>query len=524
MDGRAADSPSCWRGDLAGLAVLLLLAVAFRGWIVTHTEVAARDGIGFIRYALHLENPPEAQTRLDVVRHQEQPPGYPLAVLAVSLPVRHYLGTTCDSLVLSAQLASLAAGALLVVPMFYLGKELFGRWVGFAAAGLFQCLPGPAAITTDALSEATFLLVLTTTLLGAVHALRKPTPLRLALCGLGGGVAYLVRPEGLLVVVAVAVTVLLAQASPALRRPWPRVAGGLAGLAAGAAVLVAPYACLIGGLTNKPTANVMLHGGKLDPTTTVAGPPLGSVFAAWWSDADGHQAKLLWGVRSLLRETAQDFQFAGAGLAVIGLICVPRRPGEAGRWLLLTLAAVHAVVLVRMAVVIGYLSERHALPLVLVGCYWAAAALPVLAGQLVRLPALGRRLTGPAVAALLLGGLLVAGVAGGLKPLHATRAGHHAAGRWLAAHMSPADVLVDPFAWAHYYSGEFFREEQEKPKPAGAQPVVFVIWEQSNNQHSRLPMIALANDIRRNARIVYSWPESRPVDQATIVVYRNPPP
>jgi hypothetical protein len=535
MDERAADSPPSWRGDLGCLAALLVLGLAVRGWIVAHTEVAARDSIGFIRYALHLENPPpwhdpghpelppEPQNRLDVVRHAEQPPGYPLAVLAASLPVRHRLGTTCDSLVLSAQLASLTAGVLLVVPMFFLGQALFGRWVGFAAAALFQCLPGPAGITSDALSESTFLLVLTATLLGSVHALRRPTPLRLGLCGFGGGLAYLVRPEGMLVVVALGLTVLLTQLT-SQRRPWKAVAGGLAGLAVGAAVLVGPYAGLIGGLTNKPTPNKVMHGSEGDGPPGSAGPPLAAIFAAWDSEGDSHQARAVWAVRTLLKETTQDFQYAGAVLAVIGLICLPRRrPVDPGRALLLTLALIHAAVLIRMAVVIGYLSERHTLLLVLIGSFWAAAALPILAGQLVRLPTIGRRLSGAAVATLLLVAFLGTGVAGALKPLHANRAGHHAAGRWLADHMNPSDKLVDPFCWAHFYSGEFFREGQTRP-PAGPLPVAYVVWEQSNNQHSRLPTMKLADTIRRDGAIVYSWPENRPVDQATVVVYRNPPP
>src|SRR5205085_1452044 len=124
-------------------------------------------------------------------------------------------------------------------------------------------------------------------------------------------------------------------------------------------------------------------------------------------------------------------------------------------------------------------------------------ALPILGQQLARVPALGRRLTGPAVAAVLLAVLLVVGMVGGRKPLHANRAGHHAAGKWLAAHVTPADTVVDPFCWAHFYSGEFFREGQPKPPPSGPLPVVFVVWDQANDQHSRLPMIKLADEVRK---------------------------
>src|SRR5262249_36218227 len=80
--------PRRWLAQWPGLApVLLLLTIALglRLWLVWDTEVAARDSIGYIRYAWQLGHRPW----LEVVRTTEQPPAYALAVLAVSQPVRH---------------------------------------------------------------------------------------------------------------------------------------------------------------------------------------------------------------------------------------------------------------------------------------------------------------------------------------------------------------------------------------------------------------------------------------------------
>ena len=41
------------------------------------------------------------------------------------------------------------AGILLVFPSYLIGRMLFGRSVGFAAAPLFQVLPVPAHVTTS---------------------------------------------------------------------------------------------------------------------------------------------------------------------------------------------------------------------------------------------------------------------------------------------------------------------------------------------------------------------------------------
>src|SRR5438046_1174088 len=142
-----ARTPATRRGeDLTLLLCLLLLATGMRAWLLGHTEVAARDSIGFIRYAWQLERQPWAE----VLRHSQQHPGYPLWVLAVSWPVRHYWqGDEASAMQWSAQLASAIAGVLLVLPMFYLGKELFDRRVGFWGAVLFQCLPVGARIMSD---------------------------------------------------------------------------------------------------------------------------------------------------------------------------------------------------------------------------------------------------------------------------------------------------------------------------------------------------------------------------------------
>src|SRR5438105_2746091 len=105
-------SSRSWR-DLKWILVLLCLTAGIRVWLITHTEVAARDSIGFIRYAVQLERQPW----LEVFRHSEQHPGYPILLLAVSKPVRFFLGgTTPYTMQLSAQIASALASLLLVIP------------------------------------------------------------------------------------------------------------------------------------------------------------------------------------------------------------------------------------------------------------------------------------------------------------------------------------------------------------------------------------------------------------------------
>ena len=86
------------RVDWRYLALLLALVLPLRMWLICDTEVAARDSIGFIRYALQFEN----KSWQAVLLGNHQHPGYPLAVWAVSQPVRAIGGTDALTMRISA--------------------------------------------------------------------------------------------------------------------------------------------------------------------------------------------------------------------------------------------------------------------------------------------------------------------------------------------------------------------------------------------------------------------------------------
>ena len=210
---------SLWR-DYQLLLLLMAIVAGVRVWLICHTEVAARDSIGYIRYALELEKEPWAE----VFRHSLQHPGYPMVIQSVSHPVRYFMGGLSPlSMQISAQAASALASILLVIPTFYLGRELVDRKTAFWATFLFQCLPGAARVMSDGLSEATFFLFLASALVMGIGALRTASAFRFACCGLFAGLAYLTRPEGALVLVALGFVLVAMQAI----RPQRRAEGWL---------------------------------------------------------------------------------------------------------------------------------------------------------------------------------------------------------------------------------------------------------------------------------------------------------
>jgi hypothetical protein len=504
--------------DLGMIAMLLLLSVAIHAWLIRHTVVPARDGIDFLHYAWRLQHDPWP----NVVRTEGQHPGYPLAVLALSAPWRSAAAEDCNAMARYAQVVNALASCLLVVPMFLLGRHLFDRQVGFWAALLFQCLPVSARATSDALSEGLFLLIVAMALLAAVHSLKSRSLVGFGVCGLFGGFAYLVRPEGVLVVLASALVLAVGQFVPAFRCPWKRAGGCFAALGVSAVLVGLPYALTIGRFTVKPTSKEILHRqvawkNAADPSTKAV--QCASVLGVWWSsESDPHGNRLGRSFVAVASEICRGFYYVGWLAALYGLFCYRKRlPATPGAWIVLALCLLHAAAIWRVASVKGYVSERHVLIIVMCGLLWTVLGIEDVASRLPawvqKLPAsrLPRLLPWSSAAgawsvALPLG-FAVSALPRTLQPLHANEAGHRAAGLWLAEHAAPEEVICDPFKWAGYYAGRAFQEDWDPSRYVVA--ARYVVLEGSREQHSKEEITERARELAQQGEVVYDWRPGR---------------
>jgi hypothetical protein len=528
-------SRAYWR-DFALIALLLLLAITLRGWVLLHTEVLARDSIGFIRYALDFEE----DSWSTVLRNNHQHPGYPLTILGFSLPVRAFsTASEADAMSLSAQLASCLAAVLLVIPMYFLGKLLFNRMAGFGAAALFQCLPVPAHIISDGLSEALFLLFACAALALAVLAMRGSKAWVFALAGIFTGFAYLTRPEGALILPAALMTLLGMQLSRRHRRTLRELFTCGACITLMTVLVGSPYVFATHRLTNKPSVHQWLGRG-ISKLESVPHEPLATsqihsshpVFACLFGitldlndSAQRRAVQALWGMAG---EFAKSFHYVAWPPVLLGMWWFRKRMREVpGLWVLLVLCGLSVVGLWRLAVEVGYMSDRHLMLLVMCGCFAAAAAvweLPLRWYRWRKKTEAPHRAT--IVAALLLGALLVACLPKSLQTLHGNRAGHHAAGLWLASHSVPGDIIDDDHCWAHYYAGRVFQERHPLPWPEGHVPVRYVVIGRRDREY--IPTwnnpgprdeAKLRNE---GGTIVYHWPVKSDATEAPIVVYAVP--
>jgi len=499
------------------LLPLLLITLTLRVVMLCRTEVPARDSIGYIRYALEFERPD--LTWGDVLRKNHQHPGYPLIVLGVSYPVRYFLGgITPYSMQLSAQIASGLAALLLVVPMFLLGKLLRDRWLGFWAALLFQFLPVVSHILADGISEAAFLLWCVWSIYFGCRGLQGGGSRQFALCGLFSGLAYLTRPEGALVLVATGLVFAGMQVLPAWRQAWSRWLRQAAALMLPALTLGSIYLGATGHFTNKPSVKDMLTTRTTAPDTPDPVAQSSPLFAAFIKSASATVWQRFSGaVLELGTEIVTGLHYLWAIPAALGMYWQRRRfrtlPAS---WLLTALCFLYMAVLVRLGMREGYISNRHVLIVVMCGTYaavWALCDWPQ------RLP--GSFFTRGATVFSLAGLLLAVATClpKTLQPLHGNRAGHHAAGLWLAGRVHMGDEVKDDHCWAHFFAGQVFIETIPVPHTDHDQRYTVISRSRDPENHRRQDD---EEKVAAHATMVYHWPEDRPLENAKVVIYAAP--
>jgi hypothetical protein len=262
------------------------------------------------------------------------------------------------------------------------------------------------------------------------------------------------------------------------------------------------------------------------PRGVGSNPPLALVLAKFFPEwkENRHLSNLGWGMQTLLEETGKAFHYTLWLPALFGAWWFrDRLRAKPGAWVLVLLCLLHGLLLLRLAVVAGYVSERHTLTFVFCGLFWAVAELLELPGQL---SAVGRFLhIAPAVVdwwgwrspvqVLLLSALALSSLPESLKTLHAGRVGHKEAGLWIAAHADPSDQVLDPFCWAHFYAGRVFEEGIVHPPSPAHAAKTFVVLDKSNH-HSRIPQLPEAEAVAKSGTPVFCWPS---VTDALVLVY-----
>jgi 4-amino-4-deoxy-L-arabinose transferase-like glycosyltransferase len=429
----------------ARIGLLLAGAAAWLGWVLGHTEANFADGLRYIRTAEQIERGAWSDGVLRGVDH----PLHPLGIVAAH---RLLGGEGPGAWQRAALVLGFAAAVLLVIPIYLLARELFGDQAAGLACLLVIVNPIIAYVVVNVLSESTFVLWWAWGMWASVRFVRAGRFLGLPLAIGFGALAYLTRPEGMLLPAALASTLLLVPLLRATRVNWPRWWRALAFLAAGLVLLVGPYVAIKGGLGTKPgIARVLGMAPRSHPLGLERERPLPPDQTAW-------ETYRLATVRMLkvFRAAVTPPLFP---VALLGIVVALRSTAPPRAWLFLGIVlAASAVALVRLHATGGYCTVRHGLVPGIVLTLAAGNGLAWLMNR-VAIPgcwlglAPDRLRPGPAIWAAVLAGLVLLPNLRGLG--HGTAgpfAVYQETGGWLAHHASPAEKVLDLTDWSLYFS------------------------------------------------------------------------
>ncbi len=454
------------------IALLVLLAAAHRIIIVAWTPVIAADGAFYLQAAKDF-----AAGNIELALEHSRL--HPLHMI-LTATLRELLG----SFEAAGYTVSILAGSLAVIPLFALVRMVWNERVAVATSILYALHPTFSLEGSEVLNTGLYQSLLVTSVTCIVMALADRNWLCYPVAGLLGALAYLTRPEGVilgpmaLVAIVTAIVIRIR-----LRRPlfssagveenawlsWVRLLGGIVTAVSIFVIFAAPYLIWLERTTGSwcltsrgaglhatksfqedlPTQNAIRAPESATATGAVPVPPAPAKGPAQPPPAATNSAPPVAPAESsanagLARLNTIQKKYVGAcypplfPFAVIGLL-VCRRQG--GTWR--SLAPLWGMVLLNSGVVFGtawrvpafHFSDRYFMSGILFLLPWAAAGLLAVEGWINAIlqkrvgPRIGRKVSWVPYALL----LVLAGTRT-LGPRRADQVVYLEAGAWLKQH------------------------------------------------------------------------------------------
>ncbi len=428
------------------VALLMLGALVLLGWLATRTEVFYADGLRYIRQAKMLDQGAWNRGLFQAVDH----PVYPLAITA-----GHRLlgGNQPVDWQWAAQFAAVVAGVLVIIPIYLIAIELIGPSAAWLPCFLIYAMPLHVHVMADTLSESWYLLFWS---LAVWTTLRFVKTARLAWLApvIGFSVlAYLTRPEGLIVPVSLLATLGVFWLRPHLEFPRFARYAAIAVLFLGPILAAGPFIIAKGGISTKPSLKRVLSLTSRAPAMAIERERPGD------PDQPRYMALLL-ATKAMMRSVQGAATLPILVLAPIG-IAVSRPTNERRRaWMLVAIMVTLSLLsMIRLHETSGYCTPRHAMMVgwlaIIAGAAGIGPAGNFLGKLIVRIAA-GRAWAGRLSSLLqpaFLAGCLFTWLPATTAPMDRCFIGYRQAGEWLAAQAGPNEAVIDPKGFSLFYAG-----------------------------------------------------------------------
>jgi Dolichyl-phosphate-mannose-protein mannosyltransferase len=432
---------------LRRLGLLIAAAAALLWWLAAHTDVFFADGLRYIAQAKTIDHGSRTTGLIRSVDH----PIYPMAIAAVH---RLLGGDDPRDWQAAAQVAAAIAGVLLVIPIYLINVEIFGPSSAWLACFLIYLLPFNGHVLADALSESTFLLFWSWGLWSTLKFLRSGGLVWLPLLVAFSVIAYLTRPEGLILPVALMVALLLlplfdSEAIPRTKRWW-----AIGVLVVGPILMAGPFMVMKGGISTKPSILRILGLGRAAPAMAVERErPL---------DPEQTTIKTIGlAARAMTRAVEGATSLPLLVLAPLGIAASWSSPARRRYLLLLgVIVGLSGFAMIRLHTMSGYCTPRHAMVVAWILIPASAAGLNRLAATLARAmkKLAGKEAGWPrlesAIRLVCLGCCLTLWGPAAIASIDPGFHGYRQAGEWLALTARPGEVVVDPKGFSLFYAGK----------------------------------------------------------------------
>jgi len=340
------------RNEKFDLTILILVSLLLTIYLFFRTYVISLDGAfqyvpiakdlasGFFRRALS---------------HNQQPL-FPLIIASVSRWVPDFE--------LAGKLVSSFFGILIIFPVYFLGKRIFDARIAFVSTLFLVIHPYIRRFSADVLKESTYLFFTATALWFAWRAIQDERKYPFLFIPIVSVLAYLVRPDGIEVLLVAFFYVLFIRkfSIPRSKRTVILL------LILSSCILLLPYLFYIGELRGEWTF------GKAKSITEMLGVGVPK-------DGVPITHKILYSLKRLNLEILAIGHPAYVFLLIVGLLKGIFSRFKSGEGFLLSFCLLHYVVLFLLILNVtewggdgtikaGYLSGRHVLPLLLFSIYW----------------------------------------------------------------------------------------------------------------------------------------------------------
>ena len=450
--------------DLVHIIILFAIALGVGVYLIATTVLIAKDGISYINYAKGL-----GIDLFKVMRDSSgyaprlYTPGYPFLILMTHKLVGLFGdGSTVPSWICSAQAAALLCRILALIPLYFIGKEFVGGKLSFWAMLVLVILPYPARLGSDVLRAWPHILFLATGFLFLIWGARYKKWLMFALVGIFAGFGYTVRPmcAQLVMYGVMWLTYSLFKRKHKCGISRAKLAGGLALLVIGFAVVAAPYMKIRGEILPDRLKQIMeyfsLNSEQNNIQQQESSMPINSVCMAGLSIRKDNITKAF---AILIRKINEHLMYYFMPALFIGMYYYFRRkPKSEAMFFIIAFFLTNVSMVILRYCMHPDLSRRYVLPLVVFTIFFVPLGLQIISGWLELMLSRGaspnkasQKELQRGVFVLLTIGLAIC-VPKLFRPIRVEKKSYRLAAEWLKENSAKEDIIVVPDKRISFYA------------------------------------------------------------------------